>query len=476
MKNPLHFLLTISILIIGVAAINCQIINIPADYNTIQEGINAAQNGDTVLVDEGTYFENINYRGKNIVVASWFIIDGDYNHILNTVIDGSQSAEVDTGSCVIFGSGEDSTAVIQGFTLTGGTGTSFDFGGGNIFREGGGIIMNNSSSIIKNNLIYNNETAVVSGAQGGGGGGISSMFGNPSILNNVIIMNSATYAAGMVLNWSGGIIKNNVFYANEGGADFGTGGLMVWRSDPWTAIIENNTIVGNISTTTAGGLSVEQTAAIIRNNIIWGNIQQTGTQVTGYQSSTFEYCDTEESYPGQGNISINPDFLPNNFLLDELSPCVDAGDPGTLFNDMEDPGNPGFALFPSLGGLRNDIGAYGGSGAMLLPDISAIVGVKEEGTSTTPSSIILHQNYPNPFNPTTKISYQISEESFVTMKVYNVLGNEISTLVNEEKPAGNYEVEYNRRDFIHQTLLSGIYFYQLRAGNFVESKKMILLK
>ena len=244
-------------------------INIPGDYSTIQAGINAAQSGDTVLVDEGTYFENINFRGKNIVVASRFIIDENYDHILNTVIDGSQSTEVDTGSCVIFGSGEDSTAVIQGFTLTGGTGTSFDFGGGNIFREGGAIIMNNSSATIKNNLIYENEAAVVSGAQGGGGGGISSMMGNPSILNNVIMMNSATYAAGMVLNWSAGIIRNNLIYGNEGGGDFGTGGLMVWISDPWTAVIENNTIVGNISTTTAGGLSVEQTSAIIRNNIIW---------------------------------------------------------------------------------------------------------------------------------------------------------------------------------------------------------------
>jgi hypothetical protein len=471
MKNSLYFLPTVSILFFGVITINCQIINIPADYNTIQEGINVAQNGDTVLVDEGTYFENINYRGKNIVVASRYIIDGDYDHILNTLIDGSQSTEVDTGSCVIFGSGEDSTAVIQGFTLTGGTGTSFDFGGGNLFREGGAIIMSNSSATIKNNLIYNNEAAVVSGVGGGGGGGISSMFGNPRILNNVIMMNTATYAAGMVLNWSAGIIRNNIISANEGGGQFGTGGLMVWESDPWTAIIENNTIVGNISTTTAGGLSVQNTSAIIRNNIIWGNTQQTGTQVTGYGTSIFEYCDTEETYTGQGNISINPDFLPQNFLLNENSPCVDAGDPGTSFNDKEDVGNPGFALYPSLGALRNDIGAYGGSGAMLLPDTSGIVGVKEEGTSITPSSIILIQNYPNPFNPITRINYSIPDRSFVSLKVFDVLGNEVAKLVDEFTFAGEYQIEFESNG-----LTSGIYFYQLKAGSYIETKKMILMK
>jgi hypothetical protein len=88
----------------------------------------------------------------------------------------------------------------------------------------------------------------------------------------------------------------------------------------------------------------------------------------------------------------------------------------------------------------------------------------------------LQQNYPNPFNPNTIIKYQIPELSFATIKVFDVLGKEVVTLVNEEKPAGSYEVEFNSRGLIHQTLPSGIYFYQLKAGNFIETKKMILLK
>jgi hypothetical protein len=83
----------------------------------------------------------------------------------------------------------------------------------------------------------------------------------------------------------------------------------------------------------------------------------------------------------------------------------------------------------------------------------------------------LSQNYPNPFNPTTTIKYQIPNAGFVTLNVYDVLGNEIATLVEEEKPAGSYEVEFNAT-----ALPSGIYFYQLRAGSFVQTKKMILIK
>jgi hypothetical protein len=83
----------------------------------------------------------------------------------------------------------------------------------------------------------------------------------------------------------------------------------------------------------------------------------------------------------------------------------------------------------------------------------------------------LEQNYPNPFNPSTTISYSVPKMEFVTLKVYDVLGNEIETLINEEKPAGIYEAEFNANN-----LPSGIYFYILQAGQIIETKKMMLLK
>ena len=98
-----------------------------------------------------------------------------------------------------------------------------------------------------------------------------------------------------------------------------------------------------------------------------------------------------------------------------------------------------------------------------------------------PDGFMLYQNYPNPFNPSTKIKFTIPvtlsevEGSLVTLKIYDVLGNEVSTLVNEEKPAGIYEVEFNTSNINHHPS-SGVYFYQLKAGSFVEIKKMVLMK
>lgn len=95
----------------------------------------------------------------------------------------------------------------------------------------------------------------------------------------------------------------------------------------------------------------------------------------------------------------------------------------------------------------------------------------EETFYQIPSAFVLYQNYPNPFNPSARIQYAIGSRQFVTLKVYDVLGNEIAALVNEEKPAGNYEVEFNA-----SKLSSGVYFYKLQAGDFVQTKKMIYIR
>lgn len=110
----------------------------------------------------------------------------------------------------------------------------------------------------------------------------------------------------------------------------------------------------------------------------------------------------------------------------------------------------------------------------LIPPLS----ISDEIVYTT--NFNLSQNYPNPFNPSTKIKFEIPDQvwndnRFVTLKVYDVLGNEIATLVNEEKQPGTYEVEFNTSSIKHLPS-TGIYFYQIKAGNYTETKKMILLK
>jgi hypothetical protein len=91
--------------------------------------------------------------------------------------------------------------------------------------------------------------------------------------------------------------------------------------------------------------------------------------------------------------------------------------------------------------------------------------------SSQPGEFYLSQNYPNPFNPSTSLQYAIGNQQFVTLKVFDLLGREVASLVNEEKPAGSYEINFNASE-----LPSGVYFYQLQAGAFLETKKMLLLK
>ncbi|MFZ5947503.1 MAG: T9SS type A sorting domain-containing protein [Stygiobacter sp.] len=98
-----------------------------------------------------------------------------------------------------------------------------------------------------------------------------------------------------------------------------------------------------------------------------------------------------------------------------------------------------------------------------------LVSVKRPGA--VPTETKLFQNYPNPFNPLTTIEYSIPKSSFVTLKVFDLLGSEVATLVNEEKSLGNYKINFNG-----SSLSSGIYFYRLNADNFSEAKKFILMK
>jgi len=100
-----------------------------------------------------------------------------------------------------------------------------------------------------------------------------------------------------------------------------------------------------------------------------------------------------------------------------------------------------------------------------------IITAVKSNTNNIPANYSLNQNYPNPFNPSTNISYQLPKSGFVTLKVYNALGKEVATLVNEQKQVGKYSV-----DFSALGLSSGIYFYSIHSGSYFATRKMILLK
>jgi hypothetical protein len=147
---------------------------------------------------------------------------------------------------------------------------------------------------------------------------------------------------------------------------------------------------------------------------------------------------------------------------------VDAGGTVVAFNNST--GNNPFTLTaPGPGVYRVNAGH---KSPLRWDSVLVSINVTDvQDNSSNPSSYNLFANYPNPFNPSTTIKYSIPEASFTTITIYDALGNEVSSLVNETKSAGTYEVEFNAAD-----LSSGIYYYTLQAGSFAQTKKMILIK
>jgi hypothetical protein len=461
--------------------------HVPGQFSTIQEAINSSVDGDTVLVAPGTYTENINFRGRNILVASEFVFDMNPQTIVETIINGGSPANPDTGSCVIINSGEDTTAVLEGFTLTAGVGTKWvDEHGAGAYTEGGGILIQYSSPTIRHNRIIGNFAInVPAGVTSGGGGGMRVGDSTPRILNNIIMDNEGLYGGGIVLNYSGGIVKNNIIVRNRvypaaGSAPtFGGGG--VWILEDFGSsqkVVENNTIVENSSAGSGGGVAgrgggilVWGTTVIVRNNVVWDNTQTIGGQIfVTAGTALVTYSDVEGGYSGTGNINLDPQFADTSFYLQSGSPCIDSGDTNTSRNDSEDPLNPGFALWPAQGGLRSDMGAYGGPGSSVLGSFP-VTGVGEEVSGGVPSSFRLHQNYPNPFNPATTITFSLPVASFASLDVFDLLGQKVATLVGERLPPGTHVRSWDASGFP-----AGVYVYRLTTPVFSQSRKMIVLK
>jgi hypothetical protein len=351
---------------------------VPDDYRTIQEAIDSAAPGDTVLVAPGRYQENIRFRGKGIVVASEYLVKRDPALIQRTIIDGSHPAHADTASVVLFVEQEDTSAMLLGFTITGGKGTVWtDARDKTLYREGGGVLCELSSPIIEHNIIEANEAIDVRpGLLSAGGGGIRCGYAEPIIRHNVIRGNRGHYGAGVVLFHSAATVRNNLIVRNQGGTGFGGSGIWaVGRlSYRLSNAIEQNTIVGNVASlpdTTpgqmagkGGGLTL-YAPVVMRNNVVWGNRQAIGGQVDGStrRPPALRYNLVEGGFAGGGNLDGDPGFADTvTYYLANHSPAVDAGDP----TSPRDPARAGTATAPSRGKSRADIGAYGGPGSAVL--------------------------------------------------------------------------------------------------------------
>jgi hypothetical protein len=231
---------------------------VPQDYATIQAAIDACADGDTVLVSEGTYLENIRYKGKAIVVASLYLVDGDTTHIGNTIIDGSGSTDPDSGSVVYFIDGEDTTSVLCGFTIQGGYGTNKFFNDYNIWdRLGGGVFCDASGARLNKNYIKHNRII----AQCAEGGGLTAL-GTASFVP-YLILEENRFTDNYVQSDS-----VNMWWGYGGGADiWGVSARVVGN------LFERDTVVSIVGSA-AGGMAIYSNFATrpLAEGYIQGNI------------------------------------------------------------------------------------------------------------------------------------------------------------------------------------------------------------
>jgi hypothetical protein len=210
---------------------------------------------------------------------------------------------------------------------------------------------------------------------------------------------------------------------------------------------------------------------ILRNSIISGNTYDFFQYLQPWPS--FENCIVQRPVPGDNNlIGVDPLFHPDLGppWLSPGSPAIDAGDPDPVYYDLEDPANPGFALWPSQGGLWNDIGYTGGPAAAAM-DYLVMVKPTVKEPVPTPATFTLHPAWPNPFNPSTTVSYTLARPMQVELSVYNLLGQQVRALAFGLQDAGEHSVPFTAGE-----LASGVYVVELKAGGHSQTRKVLLLK
>lgn len=482
MKKTLFLL---ALFIMYAAQLMGTIHNVPDNFSSIQEAIDSSVHGDTILVEQNTYFENINYRGKNIVIGSLFLTTNDTSMISRTIIDGSAN-----GSVVTIKNNEDSTAMLIGFTIRNG---KTKYGGGIYIASaspsisnciimnntiegtnpiGGGIYMRKSQSTIYGcEIKYNTATAMDN--NNGWGGGISIESDSmATIINCKIHHNQTTYSRGGIgvanakVKIIGCEISNNFSYG---------GGSGIGCQDSHLQLI-NNTIIQNSLTSNGAAFHFIRSSSIIINCIIWYNQSNSGyISIDGWEGfPEIFYSNIQGGFDTLSVMDLEPMFVDTaagDFRLQKNSPCIDTGDPDTAglnFPMVDLNGNLRFQDGNNDGIPVIDLGAY--------EYVSQPVNVEDKMDSNPTNTFHLKQNYPNPFNSSTQISYYLPIATEVNLTIYNMLGKKVITLIDDRQSQGNHSVIWTGMNNLKQKVTSGVYLYQLKAGNNILKNKMILLE
>ncbi len=286
-------------------------LRVPSEYPTIQEGINAAGYGDTVLVADGTYTDygntNIDFKGKAILVKS-------ENGPENCIIDCESE---DDRTAFYFDSGEDWSSIVEGFTIT------------NVFQDYGSgapiMCRYSSSPTIRGNIIKENDVQY--------GGGIDAISSSPRIIGNIIIGNKTYTGGGICVALSEALIKNNLI-VNNLATGWGGG---IYCTEGSSLTIDGNTLTGNRANGDGGGICcLIFSSATVQNCIIWANQAPEQIYVDDSSEVFVTYSDIQGGWEGEGNIDAYPYFVSSpcgDYYLSQppcqgtVSPCVDAGDP-----------------------------------------------------------------------------------------------------------------------------------------------------
>jgi photosystem II stability/assembly factor-like uncharacterized protein len=269
--------------------------------------------------------------------------------------------------------------------------------------------------------------------------------------------------------------NSNVFAALEGGILHSTDSGQNWRFISQTGISDDYFI------------PVDITQLAVRREKLFASYNIFGIYSHNIQDTTWDTLFTPSYYPtqygqlscsfiamAQNDTAIFSVYGGKNVIFCGINYSTDEGNSWKITVTRFCDWYPDLQLEPqfisiSLSDKYLFVGTQN-NGVWRVPLSGIVTGVKDK-TNGTPSKFNLEQNYPNPFNPTTIIKYEMPEAGFVSLKVYDILGREVQTLVNGNKIKGTYEVSFNGSN-----LASGVYLYKLKAGNFTSIKKMMLIK
>ncbi|UCC79409.1 MAG: right-handed parallel beta-helix repeat-containing protein [Candidatus Zixiibacteriota bacterium] len=439
------------------------IIYVPIQYPTIQQGINASSPGDTVLVDNGYYTENITISNHALTLASMFIMTGDTAAISNTIVDGGNVT-----TTITIQPYDHFLVEVIGFTIINGLGTGNwpNVHGGAIHtgdsvfvnidhcyfhdnlttgdsNRGAGIYINSSYSRISNCVFYDNESSF-GPAIAVGNHTRETAIDSCEMYDNICTFTNPDNMSVISITYSYDITVSHCLIHHNNGT-----GVRNWGS--YVTNIVNCTISGN------GGYGIYNSYfnadLYVQNTVVAHNSLMALFNNYVYNPVALcEYSDMVEAtgmpWFGEGCIDADPmfaDTLLHDYSLLIGSPCIDSGDPDSPLDPDSTIADMGAIYHEQLTGIET------------APEL--------------PADFALLANYPNPFNAATTIEYVLTEPAEIVISVYNTLGQRMETLHAGRSPAGKQSLIWMAGEYP-----SGVYFARLEAAGTSRNLKMILLK